>query len=49
MRESGYAYAIIGGVGPAAFYEKTVGAFTIPGSEVGVYQPLYEIRSKGGT
>jgi len=46
MQEAGYAYAIIGGVGPAAFYEKTVGAFVIPGSEIGVYQPLFDIRSK---
>lgn len=28
----GYAYAIIGGVGPREFYEKTVGAVEIPGS-----------------
>lgn len=34
----GYAYAIIGGVGPAAFYEKAVGATVIPGSEPGVYR-----------
>lgn len=33
----GYAYAIIGGVGPANFYEKTVGATLIPGSEPGIY------------
>jgi hypothetical protein len=33
----GYAYAIIGGVGPAAFYEKVCGAFVIPGSERGIY------------
>jgi len=37
MREMGYAYAIIGGVGPAAFYEKVCGAFLIPGSEKGIY------------
>jgi predicted N-acetyltransferase YhbS len=42
MREMGYAYAVIGGVGPAAFYEKVCGALVIPGSEVGVYGPLYE-------
>ena len=46
MREMGYAYAIIGGVGPAEFYEKVCGAFVIPGSEVGIYGPLFEIRSK---
>jgi GNAT superfamily N-acetyltransferase len=34
----GYAYAIIGGVGPAAFYEKAVGATVIPGSDPGIYR-----------
>ena len=48
MREVGYGYAIIGGVGPADFYEKLVGAFVIPGSDPGVYAPLYEIRSQEG-
>lgn len=47
MREMGYAYAVIGGVGPVEFYEKLCGAFVIPGSEVGVYEPLYRIRSEG--
>lgn len=37
MWEMGYAYAIIGGVGPAAFYEKVCGAFVIPGSEKGIF------------
>jgi predicted N-acetyltransferase YhbS len=46
MREMGYAYAIIGGVGPAAFYERLCGAFSIPGSDVGVYAPLNELRGK---
>jgi predicted N-acetyltransferase YhbS len=45
MREMGYGYAVIGGVGPAEFYEKTVGAFVIPGSEVGVYASLHELMS----
>jgi GNAT superfamily N-acetyltransferase len=40
LREMGYAYAIIGGVGPAEFYEKAVGAKIIEGSEVSVYQNL---------
>jgi GNAT superfamily N-acetyltransferase len=44
MREMGYAYAVIGGVGPAEFYEKVCGAFAIPGSEVGIYGPLFELR-----
>lgn len=37
QRSAGYAYAIIGGVGPAEFYEKTVGAVAIFGSSPGVY------------
>ena len=36
--ELGYVYAVIGGVGPVAFYEKTVGARLIPGSDPGVYR-----------
>lgn len=38
MRNEGYAYAIIGGVGPAAFYEKAVGAVLIEGSNPGAYK-----------
>jgi GNAT superfamily N-acetyltransferase len=34
---AGYAYAIIGGVGPAAFYQKCVGATSIDGSTPGIY------------
>ncbi|MEX2080659.1 MAG: GNAT family N-acetyltransferase [Dehalococcoidia bacterium] len=37
LANEGYAYAIIGGVGPAKFYEAAVGAFVIPGSETGIY------------
>ncbi len=37
MSIQGYAYAIIGGVGPADFYAKTVGAVLIEGSESGIY------------
>ncbi|MDG1277857.1 MAG: GNAT family N-acetyltransferase [Algoriphagus sp.] len=40
LREMGYAYAIIGGVGPAEFYEKTVGAKIIEGSEESIYKNL---------
>jgi len=46
MREMGYAYAVIGGVGPAEFYEKVCGAFLIPGSEVGMYQPLFQMMRR---
>ena len=37
MKEMGYAYAIIGGVGPKDFYVKTVGAIEIPDSTPGIY------------
>jgi GNAT superfamily N-acetyltransferase len=40
MKQQGFGYAIIGGVGPAAFYSKTVGAIAIEGSEPGVYRGL---------
>jgi hypothetical protein len=40
MKQQGFGYAIIGGVGPAAFYSKTVGAVPIEGSEPGVYRGL---------
>lgn len=47
MREMGYGYAIIGGVGPAAFYEKVCGATIIEGSDRSVYGPLYdEMRAR---
>lgn len=37
LREMGYAYGIIGGVGPVEFYERTVGATLIPDSTPGIY------------
>jgi len=40
MRDEGYVYAIIGGVGPAEFYEKCVGATLIEGSTPGIYRDL---------
>ena len=47
MREMGYAYAVIGGVGPAEFYEKVCGAAIIAGSEGSVYAQLYrEMRAR---
>lgn len=36
MAEEGYAYAIIGQVGPVEFYARTVGATVIEGSEPGI-------------
>lgn len=38
MRDEGYAYAIIGGVGPAEFYAKSVGAVPIANSTPGIYR-----------
>jgi len=40
QREQGHAYAIIGGVGPAEFYAKTVGATMIAGSDPGIYRGM---------
>jgi len=37
LEAQGYAYAIVGGVGPAAFYAKAFGATEIPGSSPGLY------------
>lgn len=37
LREMGHAYGIIGGVGPAEFYARTVGAMPIEGSCSGIY------------
>lgn len=40
LREMGYVYAIIGRAGPIEFYETTVGATIIPGSDPGIYTNL---------
>ena len=37
QRALGYAYSIIGGVGPAEFYAKAAGAVPIEGSTPGIY------------
>lgn len=37
MREVGYAYAIIGGAGPVAFYQRHCHTIKIPDSEPGIY------------
>jgi GNAT superfamily N-acetyltransferase len=42
MRQQGFGYAIVGGVGPTAYYSKTVGAIPIEGSEPGVYRGLLD-------
>jgi predicted GNAT family acetyltransferase len=38
MARMGYAYAIIGGVGPADFYARVAGAREIEGSSPGIYR-----------
>jgi hypothetical protein len=43
MVEQGYAYAIIARVGPLEFYQRTVGATVIEGSEPGVYRGRLEV------
>ena len=40
MAADGYAYAIIGGVGPIEYYKKTVNAIEIPRSSPGIYRGL---------
>jgi hypothetical protein len=40
MKHQGFGYAIIGGVGPAEYYAKAVGAVPIEGSDIGVYRGL---------
>jgi len=40
MKLKGYGYAIIGDVGPAEFYRKTVGAVEIPDSTPGLYKDM---------
>ena len=46
LRDLGYVYAIVGGVGPVRFYQKSVGAIVIPDSEPGIYT---EALSSEGT
>lgn len=40
MAAQGYGYAIIGGVGPAEFYTKMVGAIEIEDSAPGIYRGM---------
>jgi predicted N-acetyltransferase YhbS len=46
LREMGYAYAVIGGVGPAEFYERAVGARLIPDSSPGIYADPLRLDSE---
>jgi GNAT superfamily N-acetyltransferase len=43
QREQGYAYSIVGGVGPAEFYASTVGAVAIAGSTPGIYAGMLSL------
>jgi GNAT superfamily N-acetyltransferase len=45
MYDDGYAYAIIGGAGPADFYAKVAGAAEIPGSVPGIYRGMLRADS----
>ena len=40
LRESGYVYGVIGGVGPREFYEKVCNAHEIPNSDPGLYTDI---------
>ena len=40
LKESGYVYGIIGGVGPREFYEKVCDAHEIPNSDPGLYTDI---------
>lgn len=40
LKELGYVYGIIGGVGPREFYEKAIGAVEIPNSDPGIYRDI---------
>lgn len=46
MRAEGYAYAIIGGVGPQEFYQKCVNAVLIPDSNPGIYRDFIPVIQK---
>lgn len=43
MKAMGYAYAVIGDVGPSEFYEKAVGATPIPNSAPGIYAGMLKL------
>jgi len=45
LRAQGYAYAIIGWAGPVAFFEKSIGAMLIAGSEPGMYRGTLKERA----
>jgi predicted N-acetyltransferase YhbS len=48
MKAQGYAYAVIGGVGPVEFYAKAVGAVPISSDGEDIYQGLLRVRPGQG-
>jgi predicted N-acetyltransferase YhbS len=48
MKAQGYAYAIIGAVGPREFYASAVGAVPIAGDGEDIYQGLLRVRPDSG-
>lgn len=49
MKAQGYAYAVIGGVGPVEFYAKAVGAVPIEADKEDIYQGLLRVRRGQGS
>ncbi len=47
MRETGYAYGVIGDPGPVEFYRKRLDALEIPHSDPGVYAGMLRVPRKG--
>lgn len=48
MRETGYAYAVIGDPGPVEFYQKRLDALEIPKSAPGIYLGMLRDKSSNG-
>lgn len=48
MKAHGYAYAVIGGVGPVEFYANAVGAVPIAADREDIYQGLLRVRPGQG-
>lgn len=48
MKAHGYAYAVIGGVGPVEFYAQAAGAVPIEADKEDIYQGLLRVRPAAG-
>lgn len=48
LKDMGYAYGIIAGAGPVAFYEKACGATVIPDSTPGIYVDMLDEDGEEG-